>query len=184
MAEEIGAYIVEAYVDPENLKVTAKVDSNSLTLLSKGYGLHDLKSSTIAYNPIEALYLLENNKMILKMGDRNISFNEFLALLSDKDEDIWMKYVIYRDLRKRRYTVKEGFGNQLKFRVFERGEHNKEAARYLVTYLWEGKDVRIADIKHLVNLCRGMRKDMVIAVIDRRNEIVYYRTSAVELKNV
>ena len=33
-------------------------------------------------------------------------------------------------------------------------------------------------------ISRKMRKELVIAVVDRRNEVIYYKASLVDLRNV
>ncbi|PUA34076.1 MAG: tRNA-intron lyase [Candidatus Terraquivivens tikiterensis] len=165
-------------------KIYAEVSERSLALLSKGYGQLDKESGIIVYNAVEALYLLENKMASVLSGSSNMTFNELLRALEGKSETLWRDYVIYRDLRNRRYTVKEGFSRELTFRVFERGEFQKEAAKYLIAPLSEGKSVKLSKIKHLLSICRSLKKDMVISVVDRRNEVVYYLASQVDLKNV
>ena len=92
--------------------------------------------------------------------------------------------MVYRDLRKRRYVVKEGFSEELRFRVFERGEYGEKPAKYVVAIISEGKDVPVEKLRQWLSACRGMRKELVLAVIDRRNEIIYYKASLVDLRNV
>ncbi|MEM2910244.1 MAG: tRNA-intron lyase [Nitrososphaerota archaeon] len=173
---------LELHFDGE--KIYAEVSELSLAFLSKGYGQLDKENGIIVYNCAEALYLLENKMAFVMSGNSNMTFNELLYALESKSEALWRDYVIYRDLRNRRYTVKEGFSPDLAFRVFERGEFQKETAKYLIAPLSEGKSVKLSKLKHLLSICRALKKDMVISVVDRRNEVVYYLASQVDLKNV
>lgn len=180
--EETSLAKLKLYFDGE--KVYTEVSEQSLALLSKGYGQLDKESGIIVYNNVEALYLLENKMASVISGGSDMSFNELLSALEGKSETLWRDYVIYRDLRNRRYAVKEGFSPDLVFRVFERGEFQKEAAKYLIAPLNEGKSIKLSKVKHLLSICRALKKEMVISVVDRRNEIVYYLASQVDLRNV
>ena len=92
--------------------------------------------------------------------------------------------MVYRDLRRRRYVVKEGFSQELRFRVFERGDYGKKPARFIIIPIQEGREILVGNMVELVKTCRAMEKDPIIAVVDRRNEVVYYSVSIVELRNV
>ncbi|RLF99390.1 MAG: tRNA-intron lyase [Thaumarchaeota archaeon] len=167
----------------EDGEITAKPDEISLKYLGKGYGVRE--DERIKYSPIEALYLTEIGKMEISDGSGGkLSFQELLRRLRQKDPNIWRDYVVYRDLRKRRYVVKEGFGKELRFRVFERGKYGKEPAKYLVVPIFEGRDVPIKKLEEWMAISRKMRKELVIAVVDRRNEVIYYKASLVDLRNV
>jgi tRNA-intron lyase len=183
MSPEEAAFVkLKLYFDGE--KIYTETSEQSLAFLSKGYGQLDKERGIIVYSNVEALYLLENKMATVISGNSEMSFNELLCALEGKSETLWRDYVIYRDLRNRRYTVKEGFSPDLIFRVFERGEFQKEAAKYLIAPLSEGKSIKLSKIKHLLSICRALKKEMVISVVDRRNEIVYYLASQVDLKNV
>ncbi len=180
--EETYLVKLKLYFDGE--KVYTEVSEQSLALLSKGYGQLDKENGIITYSNVEALYLLESKMASVISGNSETSFNELLSALESKSETLWRDYVIYRDLRNRRYTIKEGFSPDLIFRVFERGEFQKEAAKYLVAPLSEGKSIKLSKLKQLLSICRALKKEMIISVIDRRNEVVYYLANQVDLRNV
>jgi len=48
----------------------------------------------------------------------------------------------------------------------------------------EGKNILIERILEWLSACRKMRKELVIAVVDRRNEVIYYKAALVDLRNV
>jgi tRNA-intron endonuclease len=115
---------------------------------------------------VEALYLLDNNKIILVDESNKVLKN---------DPNIWLRYLLYSDLRRRGYVVKEGYGKGLEFRVYRRGAMiGKEPAKYLVYGLIEGKTISISELKNISNKAKLSNKDLIIAVIDRQGEITYY----------
>jgi len=168
-----------------NGRIVADRSEKALELLTKGYGTEDEQQGIIVYSHPEALYLVENKKMnIYSTNGSKLSFNELLDVLKRIDYNVWRDYVVYRDLRRRKYVVKDGVSAELRFRVFERGKYGTEPAKYLIAPLMEGKNVQISKLEEWLSACRKMNKELVIAVVDRRNEVIYYRASLVDLRNV
>lgn len=135
------------------------------------------------FSPVETLYLVENGRAEVYRLNTRLGFNDLLSFFIQKDANIWRDYVIYMDLRKRRYVVKEGFGPKLRFRVFDRGEYLEKPAKYLVIPLYEGESISVEELLDLLRSCRAMNKQAVVAVLDRRNEVVYYNAAIADLQN-
>ena len=93
------------------------------------------------------------------------------------DKDILTKFLIYRDLRSRGYIAKEGFGFGVDFRVYERGEFEKKPSKYIVFGISEGIDMKANDFSAAIEQIGIMGKEAVIAVIERRGGIIYYKVS-------
>jgi tRNA-intron endonuclease len=79
--------------------------------------------------------------------------------------------------------VKDGFGFGIDFRVYERGEYQKKPAKYLVYALNEGINLKIEDLYDLIDQTVKMGKNSVLAVIERRGEVIYYKASRFPLKD-
>ena len=116
-------------------KVVVPDEECSAELAKKGYGSRGPKG--LVLEPWEALYLLEKGKLKVLKGPEGqaLDFQELLRVLKTKDEWIWVKYLIYRDLRERGYVVKKGFGRGVAFRLYGRGEYGRKTARFLVLSL-------------------------------------------------
>jgi len=100
------------------------------------------------------------------------------------NEDALTKFLIYRDLRTRGYIVKDGFGFGSDFRVYERGHFKEKGAKYLVFSLIEGKQEKIGKLQKKIEQITQMGKEPIIAVIERRGEVIYYKISRINfLKN-
>jgi tRNA-intron endonuclease len=78
--------------------------------------------------------------------------------------------------------VREGFGFGVDFRVYERGEYNKGAAKYLVLSIQEGKPISMEKLTHILLRSQSLKKELVLASMNRRGEIVYYSVSQLTLK--
>jgi tRNA-intron endonuclease len=150
-------------------------------LTSKGYGVKEGKG--LLLNFYEALYLLE--KQILEVEDakgKKLDFKTLAQLSEKRNENGWANYLVYRDLRSRGYVVREGFGSKIDFRVYERGDYSKDTAKYLIINVQEGKPIPIQDLTTSLTDSLSLKKELVLAVINRRGETVYYSVSELTLK--
>jgi tRNA-intron endonuclease, archaea type len=145
-------------------------------LEESGYGVREGKE--LALRDYEALYLLYAKKLDLedKAGNR-MRFEKLAEFAQKRAGDAWTKFVIYRDLRSRGYIVKEGFGFGTDLRVYERGDYPKKPAKYVVFALDEGIEKGMADLEKSVKEMAKMGKEAIIAVIERRGEVTYYKVS-------
>ncbi|MDI9643607.1 MAG: tRNA-intron lyase [Candidatus Verstraetearchaeota archaeon] len=143
----------------------------------------ELKKGTLVLLDVEALYLLDRGKIsVCDQNGSEVSFEALIGQLEESDQEIWLRYLLYSDLRKRGYVVKPGFGPKLEYRVYERGAQvGKSPAKYLVFGLVEGKTVKISEIASISESAKLSKKDLILAVIDRQGEITYYDTTEVSL---
>ena len=141
----------------------------------KGYGEETKKNFFL--KPFESLYLLYTEKLTLSKGKQKVDFDSLLQTCIKQDEDALTKFLIYRDLRTRGYTVKDGFGFGSDFRVYERGHFGEKGAKYLVFGLSEGMQEKIGKLQKKIDQITHMGKEPIIAVIERRGEIIYYKIS-------
>ncbi len=141
-----------------------------------GYGTKEAKN--LVLRDYEALYLLHVGKLTLKdESGGEVSFERLADLTQRRSRDSWTKFMIYRDLRSRGYVVREGFGFGTDLRVYERGDYKKKPAQYVVFALDEGIEKGMADLQKSVKEMGRMGKEAIIAVIERRGEVIYYKVS-------
>ena len=173
------------------LKIKASLSENNVIvsspegiegLSSRGYGVSENGKLTLSF--YEALFLL--GKEVIEVEDEKtgeeVSFQDLLKRFQLVDEDAWVRYLIYRDLRSRGYVAREGFGLGIDFRVYERGEYGKETAKHLIFGIQEGQPVSMEELARALRYVQSLKKKLVLAVINRRGEIVYYSLSQLTLK--
>ncbi|MCW4002112.1 MAG: tRNA-intron lyase [Candidatus Bathyarchaeota archaeon] len=151
-------------------------------LSTRGYGVpEDGKLNLTFY---EALFLL--GKEIIEVGDektgKKMGFQDLLKRFQSVDENAWVRYLIYRDLRSRGYVAREGFGLGIDFRVYERGEYGKATAKYLIFGIQEGQPASVGELARTLRYAQSLKKNLILAVINRRGETVYYSLSRLTLK--
>ena len=163
-----------AVLEGEDVRVADRERLGELE--ESGYGSREGKD--LVLRDYEALYLLYANKLDLEdRAGRKIGFERLAELAQKKAGDAWTKFAIYRDLRSRGYIVREGFGFGTDLRVYERGDYPKKAAKYVVFALDEGIEKGMAELQQSVREMAKMGKEAIIAVIERRGEVIYYKVS-------
>ena len=141
-----------------------------------GYGSKEEKVLTLAH--YEALYLLYSEKLkLVDAKGKEVAFDQLAEVAQKAAADSWTKFMVYRDLRSRGYVVREGFGFGTDLRVYERGDHPKKAAKYVVFALDEGIEKSLGDLQKSVSEMGRMGKEAIIAVIERRGEVIYYKVN-------
>ena len=142
-------------------------------LTERGFG--ESEKDTLILNSFETLYLLYNNKLELKKINKSIIFDELLQKYIQKNDDILTQFLLYRDLRTKGYVVKDGFGFGSDFRVYERGNYGLKDAKFLIFAFNEGTQQKIGKLYKNIEEITKMGKEPIIAVIERRGEIIYYK---------
>jgi len=173
-AEEDQIRPFRAVLEDETARVT---DRDRLGELEEsGYGSRE--GHGLVLRDYEALYLVYCKKMLLEdKSGKEVNFERLAELAQKKAGDSWTKFVIYRDLRSRGYIVREGFGFGTDLRVYERGDYPKKPAKYVVFALDEGIEKGMAELQKSVREMAKMGKEAIIAVIERRGEVIYYKVS-------
>ena len=175
-------YVVEAVLVEKNLKILVKDIGFQDQLRNKGFG--EKQDSEYILQTYEALYLIHTNRLVLNTKKvKRIDFESLFNITLRHDREILTKFLIYRDLRSRGYVAKEGFGFGVDFRVYERGEFEKKPAKYVVFGINEGIQVEATDFSEAIDQIIKMGKNAVVAVIERRGEITYYKVSKVRFAN-
>jgi tRNA-intron endonuclease len=152
------------------------------SLYQNGYGSMLKENRILNLQPSEVLYLLEHQKIsvIDEESKVRLFFQELVQKYSEEDKDIWTKYVVYRDLRNRGFTVKEGNGPSVDFLVYERGSYGKKMPRYRIYTVWEGSSEPVESLGKILDESTNKNQILRLAVVDRRGEIIYYTLSDME----
>jgi tRNA-intron endonuclease, archaea type len=141
-----------------------------------GYG--EREGKRLLLRDYEALYLLYSGRLSLKdERGAETNFERLAGMAQSRTHETWTKFIIYRDLRSRGYIVKEGFGFGTDLRVYERGDFPDKAARFVVFALDEGTEREVEELGESVRQIIKMGKDAIVAVIERRGEVIYYKVS-------
>ncbi|MCW4035139.1 MAG: tRNA-intron lyase [Candidatus Bathyarchaeota archaeon] len=148
----------------------------------KGYGVPEDNKLNLTF--YEALFLLGKGSIEVtdKKTGKKLVFQDLLKTFQALDKDAWVRYLIYRDLRSRGYVAREGFGLGVDFRLYERGDYGKGTAKHLIFGIQEGQPALLETLARTQRYVQNLKKNLILAVINRRGEIVYYSLSELNLK--
>jgi len=143
----------------------------------------EFQGGRLTLTGVEILHLMEREKIeLFDLAGKRVEFPSLVEVLSEDDPEVWLRFLLYSDLRRRGYIVKTGYSRGLEYRVYRRGaEVGKEPAKFLVVGLAEGKAVPVQELASIANSAKLSQKDLILAVIDRQGEITYYDASEVSL---
>jgi tRNA-intron endonuclease, archaea type len=177
--------IMGAFFSKKFDHVVPAKEEDARALESKGFGIKE--GNDFYLKDYEVLYLMYNGKLALKRMAKkskksqgkleDVKFTDYVGFALQRDENAWTRFLIFRDLRSRGYVVREGFGFPIDFRVYDRGDYGNKAAKYIVFGLNEGKTMSLAELKKHVEEMSTMGKEAVIAVVERRGEVIYYKVA-------
>jgi len=140
--------------------------SELMEIRERGFG--ELKGRKLILTPHEAFYLLEKGRINVEgENEEKITFEGLVRALSGHQEEVWVKYLVYRDMRDRGYIVRE-------CPVFDFEIHGKGPMRRYVYIVYEGGEADLKTLRRLLKRATLDKKDLILAVVDRRTDIVYY----------
>lgn len=171
MSEEIP----EAHYYKDRIIVPDETQANQIH--QHGATGKPLSGGKLQLAPVEALYLLENEKIqvINEENKEKLEFEDLSSKIAEENPDILLKYTVYKDLKSRGLVVKTGLKYGSHFRVYERGEKpGSNHSPYLVHAISENKEITPPDWARAVRLAHGVRKSMIFAVVDNEGDVTYY----------
>ncbi|MHA1577927.1 MAG: tRNA-intron lyase [Candidatus Thorarchaeota archaeon] len=186
--------------EPEELIEEEEDPSETIFDGSKGYVVKDdfdrisqqgfygtrVDDGRLELEAVEVLHLLERKRVIVKSPDgKPIDSKHIVNALLNAEPDLWLRYLVFRDLRSRGYAVRLGFGSGIDFRVYGRGDRPGTAtAKQLVYVLKEGTPISLHDLDMVTEAASTARMDLVFALVDQNGEVNYYRVAQATLRNL
>ncbi len=132
-----------------------------------------LSEDSLELSIIEACYLMESGRLDIYKDDEKCDLEYILGLI--KEQEIYGRYLVYRDLKNRGYIIKTGFKYGSEFRLYERGTGPGHAhSDFLVKVLYENNEVNVLDFASYVRVSHGVNKKLLLAVVEylQRNYIM------------
>ncbi|MFQ5910760.1 MAG: tRNA-intron lyase [Thermoplasmata archaeon] len=154
-------------------------ESKASQIHNKGYFGKPQPGGALKLELIEGLYLMENGRMDVKSKGKRVDIGALIRLAHRREENFEIRYLVYRDLRKRGYVVKTGI-RPLDFRVFPRGGSPASTpTRYWVAAVSERAVFDLRKLHNLLERATVARKTLLAAIVDEEGDLTYYRISKV-----
>lgn len=128
------------------------------------------------YSLIETYYLIERGKFIvLDLKGKEINSDAFVKKAKKAEPNFWVRYVVFKDLRKRGYIVKTALKFGADFRVYDRGvKPGEDHARWIVYPVYETQVESWYAFAAKNRVAHSTRKRLLIAIVDAENSCTFY----------
>jgi tRNA intron endonuclease len=147
-------------------------DSDAISKIHRKRGFGDLIDNKLYLTIVEGIYLSERGMIKVISDDKEIDFEELLKFGS-VEQNIFGKYIVFKDLKEKGYHVKTAFKYGCAFRVY-RGSVEEEHADYIIDVFMEGEKIDANILAAHVRIAHSVKKDMIFAFVDTDNDITYY----------
>ena len=157
-----------------------KITSNSADAFSlyEKSRFGEKKENKIEYSPVEAIFLLSENKITALSGKKSITKDILIKKLRKSDKRIETKLIAYRDLRKKGYILKTALKYGADFRVYEKGiKPGEDHARWILFITRETEQLNWHDFAAKNRIAHSTKKNLLIAIVDEEEDVSYYEVS-------
>ncbi|MFX1367423.1 MAG: tRNA-intron lyase [Promethearchaeota archaeon] len=192
--EDYEEDIVEDIIEPDEEPATTifknrkgyVIQNDADRISQQGFYGTRLDDGSLELEPVELLHLIERKRLTVSTPKgKQIHAKDIVNQLQSTDPNLWVSYLVFRDLRSRGYAVRQGFGSGIGFRVYARGDRPGVAnANQLIYVLKEGEAISLADLDMVTEAASASRKKLVFALVDQNGEVNYYKVSQATLRRI
>ena len=157
-----------------NERVTSVSELAKALYEQSRYG--EIKEEKIQYSLVEALYLLEKGKLVLKdLRDKDIVIDKVLKKAIKLEPNFWVRYIAYRDMRNRGYIVKTALKFGADFRIYDRGvKPGDDHAKWILYPVHESSALTWYEFAAKNRVAHSTKKKLLLGIVDDENDITYY----------
>ncbi len=130
------------------------------------------------YSLLEALYLIDKERMAVYSGKKKLDFDGFLKLAKKAEPNFLVSYAVFSDLRNRGYIVKTALKFGAEFRVYDRGvKPGEDHAKWVVFPVHEADVMTWYEFSAKNRVAHSTRKRLLLAIVDDENEVTFYEVN-------
>jgi tRNA-intron endonuclease len=135
-----------------------------------------LDSGKLQLSLLEALYLLEKNKIDVKDSrNKSLSFEQFLKKATKLEPNFWIRYCVFKDMRNRGYIIKTALKFGADFRVYDRGvKPGEDHARWIIYPVHEGTTLTWYEFAAKNRVAHSTKKRLMMGIVDDEGDVTYY----------
>ncbi|UCD03909.1 MAG: tRNA-intron lyase [Candidatus Woesearchaeota archaeon] len=138
--------------------------------------VHGTKEVRVEYPLVEALYLLETEKMMISDDSKKLKFEKFADKAAKLENNFWTRYKVFRDLKTRGYVLKTALKFGADFRVYERGTRpGKAHAKWILYCVDENDKFSWREFAAKNRVAHSTRKKLLIGCVDEEGDVTYWQ---------
>lgn len=159
-----------------NERVIADISDESRELFNQSrYGTM-LDSGKLQLSLLEALYLMEKNKLELRDArTKSLDFESLLKKATKLEPTFWIRYCVFKDMRNRGYIIKTALKFGADFRVYDRGiKPGEDHARWIIYPVHEGSTLTWYEFAAKNRVAHSTKKRLMMGIVDDEGDVTYY----------
>lgn len=159
-----------------NERVLADASDESRELYNQSRYGTILESAKLQLSLLEALYLLEKNKLDVKDSkNKSMDFEQFLKKATKLEPNFWIRYCVFKDMRNRGYIIKTALKFGADFRVYDRGvKPGEDHARWIIYPVHEGSVLTWYEFAAKNRVAHSTKKRLMMGIVDDEGDVTYY----------
>jgi len=129
---------------------------------------------------VEGVFLLEGEKIKVFHNDEEIDFQNLIKIAAKQVPKFEIKYLIFRDLRKRGHAVKLSKGDKdFDFYIYGKEKSEKTCS---ISAFSERDILDLEDAKNLIKDVTKKNGELWFAIVDEEGDLTYYDIALVNIK--
>ena len=146
----------------------ALYDKGCFGVMLSGGGLH--------LSLLEALYLVEKKSILVFDGrNKQVEIEQFIKKAKKYEPNFWVRYCVFKDIRKRGYIIKTALKFGADFRVYDRGiKPGEDHARWVIYPVKEGEVLTWHEFTAKNRVAHSTKKRLMVGIVDDEGDVTYY----------
>lgn len=137
--------------------------------------IHGAKNKVLELALVEALYLMERNKLKIYLGSKLLTLEDFLTKAIHREHNFWNRWRVFRDIRTRGYVLKTALKFGADFRVYRRGmKPGDDHAKWILFCVSENQQESWREFAAKMRVSHSTRKTLLIGCVDDQGDCVFY----------
>lgn len=156
-----------------------KKSQDASRLYSKSHLGKILPGNQLRLDILEGLFLLGEGKLVVYQNKKKLDFHSLLVIAAKKIPEFEIKYLVFRDLRKRGYPIQlDDQTDHIHFHIYKMktADHNDEQPHFISAF----SERDILDIDETKTLIRSIEKrnsTLWFIIVDEEGDLTYYDVS-------
>jgi len=126
---------------------------------------------------LEGVFLLGESKIKIFHNKKEVDFQTLLKIAAQNISNFEIKYLVFRDLRKRGNAIRLSEDDGFDFLIYKKNDEKP----FFVSTFYERNTIKINEIKDLIKHAVNRNGDLWFGVVDEEGDITYYDVSSIDI---
>lgn len=165
-------------------KVIFKKQKDIGRLYTKSHFGKLISNNYLELDLVESVFLLAEGKIKIFQEENEIHFQDLVKIAAQKISDFEIKYLVFRDLRKRGYSIKSSKDKEFTtfYQFKQKKEMNGKEKQYFISAFSERDYLYFDDVNNMIKESIDRNGNLWFGIVDEEGDITYYDVSSFDIK--